>query len=75
MRKSECIKRPVRVLRGNCKVKLKLMTKCTGKYQNSPLYRGSAVWDSLILEVQKSLTVLTFAKAICKMHNVYKDLL
>ena len=33
--------------RANVKIKFRLMTKCSGKYLGSPLYRGSVLWDNL----------------------------
>ena len=33
--------------RANVKIKFHLMTKCSGKYLGSPLYRGSILWDNL----------------------------
>ena len=45
------IKKPVRALRG------KLMSKCTGKYMNSPMYRGSTLWDTLPVAIQRSLSI------------------
>ena len=74
-KKLENVKIPVRLLRGNCKIKFRLMTKRTGKYLNSPLYRGSILWDQLDENIQKSCTILEFTKAICKTNRMYKDLL
>ena len=54
-KKENYIKKPVRALRGNIKVKFKLMSKCTGKYMNSPMYRGSTLWDTLRVNIQRSL--------------------
>ena len=69
------LKIPVRLLRGNSKPKFKLMSKCSGKYINSPLYRGSILWDQLEENIQKSCTIKEFTKAICGKNRVYKDLL
>ena len=63
------IKKPVRVLRGNSKVKFKVMSRCTGKYLNSPLYRGTVIRDLIPLHVQKSLDV--FTKHIRLMNHEY----
>ena len=52
-----CIKEPVRALQGNGKIKFKLMSRCTGKYLNSPLFRGSVLWDKLTANVQKLMSV------------------
>ena len=40
-RKPAYIKHPVCVLRDNVKIRFNLMTKCSGKYLKSPLFRGS----------------------------------
>ena len=67
---------PVRVLRGNVKVRFKLMTQCTGKYLKSPIYRGSALWDTLTPEVQRSVTMNVFTKHnIVSLYRQYVDLL
>ena len=74
-KKVECLKMPVRTLRGNCKIKFKLMSKCSGKYMNSPLYRGSILWDQLEESIQKSCTITKFTKSVCHKNKEYKDML
>ena len=59
------------LLDGNDKVKFNLMSKCTGKYLNSPLYRDAALWDELGRNVQDQKIV----SEIMKLYRVYKDLL
>ena len=54
-KKIECLQVPTRVLRGNCKIKFKPMSKCSGKYMNSPLYRGSILWDQLEKCIKKAM--------------------
>ena len=49
------------------------MTKCSGKYLGSPLYRGSILWDKIDKHVQEQPTVSHFAKLIVKDYQVYKD--
>ena len=71
----EYLKIPCRALRGNCKVKFKLMTRCSGKYMNSPLYRGSVLRDQLEEGIQKLPTVPIFNKALCNRNKEYTDLL
>ena len=56
-------------------MKFKLTSKCTGKYMNSPMYRGSILWDTLPVDIQRSLSIRTFTKQICNMNRVYVDLL
>ena len=54
------LKKKILNTHGNDKVKFKLTTKCSGKYLNSPLHRGSALWDGLKLETQKLSTILEY---------------
>ena len=61
-KKIRYIKKHVRVLKANAKIQFKLMIKCSGKYLNSPLYRGSSLWDTLPDIVQRSLNIQTFMK-------------
>ena len=61
--------------RGNRKVKFKLMTKCTSKYLNSPLYKGATLWDEIEKNIQDMPTLKQFTKEIMKSYNVYVDLL
>ena len=61
--------------RGNVKIKFNLMTKCTGKYLNSPLYRGAALWDGLDKNVQDSPTLKEFVAKLMKKYKVYADLI
>ena len=63
--------------RPNTKTKFKLMTKYTGKYLGSPLYRGSILWDKLEKEVQHLPTIRQFSNVYYIVRNcrIYKDLL
>ena len=56
-KKENYIKKSIRALRGNIKVKFKLMSKCTGKYMNSPMYRRRTLWDTLPVDIQRSLSI------------------
>ena len=69
------IKKPVRILRGNRKIQFKLMTRCTGKYLNSPLYRGSTLWDTLPEEIQHAVSTKVFTQNVCNLNRTYVDLL
>ena len=51
------------------------MSRCTGKYLNSPLNRGCPLWDKLPRELQKSESVTIFVKELCSQYNSYQDLL
>ena len=64
-----------RLLRGNVNVKFKLMTRCTGKYLNSPLYRGSIQWDKIPVYVQRACTMELFSKHVTQLYRQYVDLL
>ena len=61
--------------RGNIKTKFKLMTKCSSKYLNSPLYKGSLLWDSPTVEIQRLPTTLQFIRPTSDMYRIYKDFL
>ena len=74
-KKVECLKIPARLLRGNSKVKFKLMSRCSTKYMNSPLYRGSELWDKLEECIQKPCTITEFSKAIYDNNKEYIELL
>ena len=68
--------KPVNVnTRGNTKKKFKLPSKCTSKYINSPLYRGSVLWDNLEKCVQDIPSQQLFNRKITKMYKEYVDLL
>ena len=58
------ITKPVRVLRGNVKVKFELMARCAGKYLNSPLYRGSNPWSITPSNIQRSAAMNVFTKHV-----------
>ena len=50
------LKVPQRVTRAGSKIMFDIPTRCTDKYLNSPLYRGSQVRDTLSEIVQRSET-------------------
>ena len=58
------IKEPVGDLRKNSKIKFKLMTKCTEKYQDSPFYRGCVLWAKLSADLQKCIKTQRFRSEI-----------
>ena len=60
-KKDSQVKRPVRPTRAVSKVVFTIPAKCTGKYMNSPFYKGTLLWNMFDAELQK----------IC---NVYKIL-
>ena len=61
--------------RGNIKTRFNLMSKCTTKYLNSPLYRGSNLWDILDKNVQDMPTLKRFVSEIVKQYKIYVDLI
>ena len=68
--------KPVNVnTRGNTKKRFKLPSKCTSKYKNSPLYRGSFLWDNLDKGVQDIPTQQLFTREVMKTQKEYVDLL
>ena len=74
-RKERYIKKTNVNTRGNVKIKFKLMTKCSGKYLGSPLYRGSILWDELEKSTQDLPNAREFTKVLTKKCRVCKDLL
>ena len=74
-KKDAYIKRPNVYTRGNVKIKFKVMTKCSGKYLGSPLYRGAQLWDKLDKITQDLPNVKLFSEALIKNCRVYEDLL
>ena len=61
--------------RGNIRMKFKLMSKCTSKYLNSPLYRGATLWDRLDKNVQDLPSVKEFTARIMESYKVYGNLI
>ena len=55
---------PMRVLRSNVMMKLKLQRPKGNQYKLSPLYRGSFVWDKLHADDQKIATYECFMNKI-----------
>ena len=51
------------------------MTRCTGRYLNTPLYKGAILWDNLPSNVQRADTTETFVKYLCNICNEYADML
>ena len=61
--------------RANVKIKFRLMTKCSGKYLGSPLYRGSVLWDNLDKITQDLPSMKHFSAVMRKNCRTYIDLL
>ena len=52
----------------------KKATKCTGKYINSPFYKGTILWDELDRDVQRVNTLERFMKELKKLYIVYQEI-
>ena len=65
-RKQENITLPVRDLRGNVKIKLKVQRPSAQLYRDSPLYRGHLAWEALDAEVQHLDTIDLFHETLKK---------
>ena len=73
-REAAYIKHPACVLRDDVKIRFRLMTKCSGKYLKSPLFRGSVLWDTIATDVQRSVTMNVFRKHADHLYHGYNDL-
>ena len=51
------------------------MSKCSGKYLGSPLYRGSILWNKLDKKVQDLPIIRGFSNVIMKGCKVYVNLI
>ena len=65
---------PTRLTRAMAKVVFKTATKCTGKYLNSPFYKGTLFWNQLSHTVQRSDTVLHFVKGLKTLYTQYQEI-
>ena len=68
------IKKPVRVTRAMRKLTFKTATRCTQKYQNSPFYKGTVLWDNIDIDLQHAYNVLLFQKGLKKMYTAYREI-
>ena len=68
------VKIPVRVTRTVEKIVFKKATKCTGKYLNSPYYKGNLLWDKLDHGLQHADNVQLFVKGLEKLYVVYQEI-
>ena len=69
------LKAPIRLTRAGTKVVFDIPTKCTDKYLNSPLYKGSQIWDLLPENVQRSDTLKEFIRYTYYCYAEYRNLL
>ena len=68
------VKNPARITRAVTKVVFKTASKCTGRYLNSPFYKGTLLWNQLSSEKQRSNTVLQFVNALKKLYTGYQEI-
>ena len=69
------IKTLTRETRSTSKITFKVPTRITPKYEKSPVYIGTKLWNELSREIQHCNNVYEFKKEIYKKYPVYKDLL
>ena len=67
------IKKPVGPTRAMTKVVFKVATRCTGKYLNSPFYKGKILWDNIDNDLQLAVNVHQFQLGSRKMYTVYRE--
>ena len=58
-RVEDYMKVSVRITRAATKLIFKTATRCTGKYLNSPFYKGVLLWNKLDSETQRSIKYIT----------------
>ena len=68
------IKKPVRATRAMAKVTFKTATRCTGKYLNSPFFKGTILWDRIDRELQSVNTVRQFKLGLKKLCTEYHEI-
>ena len=73
-RNCDNIKVHVRITRTVEKLIFKKATKCTGKYINSPFYKGTLLWDKLAKDLQHVNTVERFMEELKKLYTVYHEI-
>ena len=66
---------PVRETRNAVKIVFKVPTRINPKYEKSPFYIGTKLWNDLSKEVQSTNSVYDFKREVDKMYCKYKDLL
>ena len=68
------VKNPVRLTRAAGKIIFKTATKCTGKYMNSPFYKGTLLWNHLNPAEQRSGNVVQFGNVLARLYKVYEEM-
>ena len=74
-RDEKLIKVPARETRNAGKIIFKVPTRITPKYEKSPFYVGTKLWDELPINIQGANSVHEFKKEIDKLYRTYKNLL
>ena len=69
------IKTLTREMRSTSKITYKVPTRITPKYEKSPFYIGTKLWNELSRDIQHCNSVYEFKREIHKKYPVYKDLL
>ena len=64
---------PGRITRNNQKFFFRTETRIGTKYENSPFYRGTILWNNLPKELQFCDNISMFKIAIAKQYKVFKS--
>ena len=73
-KKESNIQIPIRVTRARTKIVFKVATKCTGKYLGSPFYKGTLLWNTLSVDLQRMQNVYKFVEGLKYMYNGYQEI-
>ena len=68
------MKKPIRTTRAVTKMVFKTASKCSGKYLNSPFYKGTLLWDKLDNDLQRMNNVKQFLQELKKSYTVYQEM-
>ena len=68
------VKKTVCITTTVMKVVFRTATKCNRKYLNSPLYKGTLLWNDLSPDQQRADNVLQFVKGIHRLYVVYQEI-
>ena len=74
--KHQCnIKVPLHQTRAMNKIVFNTATRCSGKYLNSPLYKGTLLWNAMSPDLQKDGNVIVFVRELKKLDVRYQETL
>ena len=68
------IKKPLRITRAVAKIVFKTPSNCTGKYMNSPFYKGTILWNQLDCALQKVDAVMKFTNGLKQLYMRYQEI-